>query len=248
MDIRAVAFDVNGTLVKILTEEGTEEIFRSAAHFLTYQGIDLHRDQVRDLYFQIMKEHLRASPEEYPEVDAVGIWRGIIEEHRTDFTRTMPPGKLRQMPLFLAEMARGISRHRLGLYPHVREVLDVLREHYPLAIVTDAQSTYARGELHKVGLLGYFGPIVVSGDHGYRKPDRRLFQSALDGMGVAAGNALYVGNDMYRDIFGAREAGMKTVRVDSDQGTKAYLDCAPDYTITDFRDLLKILGLAQDAG
>ena len=64
-------------------------------------------------------------------------------------------------------------------------------------------------------------------------------------MGVAAGNALYVGNDMYRDIYGAREAGMTTVMFDSDQGTKVYRDCAPDYTITDFRDLLKILDLPR---
>jgi putative hydrolase of the HAD superfamily len=110
-------------------------------------------------------------------------------------------------------------------------------------VVTDAQSAYARGELHKVGLLGYFGPVVVSGDHGYRKPDRRLFQFALDGMNVAAGNTLYVGNDMYRDIYGAREAGMTTVMFDSDQGTKAHPGCVPDHTITDFRDLLPILGL-----
>jgi putative hydrolase of the HAD superfamily len=241
MDIRAVAFDVNGTLIRIQTEDGDEQIFRSAAHFLTYQGIDLHRDQVRDLYFQIMKEQLRASPEEFPEFDAVGIWRSIIDGHMTDFTRALPAGKLRQMPLFLAEMSRGIARRRLSLYPFVCEVLDVLRGRYPLAVVTDAQSANALGELHKVGLLGYFDPVVVSGDHGYRKPDRRLFQFALDGMNVAAGNVLYVGNDMYRDIYGAREAGMKTVMFDSDQGTKAHLDCVPDYTITDFRDLLPIL-------
>ena len=49
MDIRAVAFDVNGTLVSIQTEDGAEEIFRAAAHFLTYQGIELRREQVRDL-------------------------------------------------------------------------------------------------------------------------------------------------------------------------------------------------------
>jgi putative hydrolase of the HAD superfamily len=243
MDIRAVAFDVNGTLVRIQTEEGMEQIFRSAAHFLTYQGIDLHRHQVRDLYFQILKEQQQASSEEYPEFDAVGIWRSIIEGHLTDFTRTLPDEKLEQMPLFLAEMSRGISRCRLRLYPHVREVLDVLRERYPLAVVTDAQSAYARGELHKVGVLEYFDPIIVSGDHGYRKPDRRLFQFALDGMGVAAEATLYVGNDMHRDIFGAREIGMKTVMFDSDQGTKAHLDCEPDHTITDFRDLLKILDL-----
>jgi len=243
MDIRAVAFDVNGTMVKILADDDEERIFRAAAHFLTYQGIDLHRHELREIYFHIMKEQLRASREKYPEFDVVGIWRGIIEDHGTDFTRALPAGKLKQMPLFLAEMCRGVSRRRLGLYPYVCEVLHVLRERYPLALVTDAQSTYARGELHKVGLLGYFDPIIVSGDHGYRKPDGRLFQLALDGMGVAAENALFVGNDMHRDIFGAREAGLTTVMFNSDQGAKAYRDCAPDYTITDFRDLLPILGL-----
>jgi len=244
MDIRAVVFDVNGTLVRILTDDGDEQVFRAAAHFLTYQGIELHRHELRDLYFQVMKEQLRASPERHPEFDAVGIWRSIIEDHATDFTRALPAGKLQQMPLFLAEMTRGVSRRRLSLYPHVREVLDVLRARCPLAIVTDAQSAYARSELHKVGLLGYFDPIIVSGDHGYRKPDRRLFQLALDGMGAAAENALYVGNDMHRDIFGAQEAGLTTVMFDSDQGDKIYRDCRADYTITDFRDLLPILGLA----
>jgi putative hydrolase of the HAD superfamily len=243
MDIRAVAFDVNGTLVRILTQDGMDQIFRSVAHFLTYQGIDLHRHQVRELYFGAMKEQQQASSEEHAEFDAVAIWRSIIQAHATEFTRGLPPGNLEQMPLFLAEMYRGISRCRLRLYPQVREVLDVLRERYPLAIVTDAQSAYARGELHKVGLLGYFDPIVVSGDHGYRKPDRRLFQFALDTMGVAAENALYVGNDMHRDIFGAQEVGMTTVKFESDQGADVHLDCVPDYTITEFRDLLKILDL-----
>jgi putative hydrolase of the HAD superfamily len=243
MDIRAVAFDVNGTLISILTDEGMDEIFRSAAHFLTYQGIELRRHQVRDLYFQIMKEQQQASSQEHPEFDAVAIWRSIIQANRTDFTSALPAAKLRQLPRFLAEMSRGISRHRLGLYPHVREVLDVLRDRYPLAVVTDAQRAHARGELHQVGLLRYFDPIIVSGDHGYRKPDRRLFQLALDGMSVAAEHTLYVGNDMYRDIFGAREAGLKTVMFDSDQGTKVHLDCVADYTITDFRDLLEILAL-----
>jgi putative hydrolase of the HAD superfamily len=48
---------------------------------------------------------------------------------------------------------------------------------------------------------------------------------------------------MHGDIFGAREVGMKTVMFDSDQGAKVHLDCVPDDTITDFRDLLKILEL-----
>ncbi len=243
MDIRAIAFDVNGTLVQILTEDHSSQIFRAAGHFLTYQGIDLRRHQVQELYFARMKEQQRASRQEHPEFDAVAIWQAIIDEHSSDFTRTLPAEKLAQMPLFLAEMTRGIARRRLRLFPHVRSVLGQLRRHYRLALVTDAQSAYARGELHKVGLLDYFDPIVVSGDHGYRKPDRRLFQLALDGLGVPAEQTLYIGNDMHRDVYGAQQAGMPTVMFDSDQGTKHYRDTVPDHTITDWRDLLKILDL-----
>jgi putative hydrolase of the HAD superfamily len=243
MDIRAIAFDVNGTLVEIWTEDDSEQVFRAAGHFLTYQGIDLRRGQVRELYFQAMKAQRKNSAQAHPEFDAVDIWQTIIEEHATDYTRQLPTEKRNQLPLFLAELTRGVSRRQLRLYPYVREVLGILRERFPLALVTDAQTAWARGELHQVGLLEYFDPIVVSGDLGYRKPDRRLFQQALDAMGVAAEHTLYVGNDMQRDIYGAREAGMKTVMFNSDQGKKDYLDCLPDFTITDHRELLGIVGV-----
>jgi putative hydrolase of the HAD superfamily len=243
MDIQAIAFDVNGTLIEIWTEEDAEQVFRAAGHFLTYQGIDLRRGEVKELYFQAMKAQRKSSAQLHPEFDAVGIWRTIVDEYATDYTRALPAEKRSQLPLFLAELTRGVSRRRLRLYPFVREVLDILRARFPLALVTDAQSAWARGELHQVGLLDYFDPIVVSGDLGYRKPDKRLFQQALDAMGVAAEHTLYVGNDMQRDIYGAREAGMKTVMFNSDQGRKSYLDCLPDFTITDHRELLGILGL-----
>jgi putative hydrolase of the HAD superfamily len=174
--------------------------------------------------------------------DAIGIWRRIIDENQTDFTRALPTAKLEQMPLFLAEMSR-------GNFPATARPVPVrpggsrwapqeisARSHHRRAVRLPV------GELHRVGLLSYFDPIIVSGDHGYRKPDRRLFQLALDGMKVAPQHAMYVGNDMHRDIFGAREAGLTTVMVGSDQGKKAYQDCVPDYTITDLRELLTILG------
>ena len=140
VDIRAIAFDVNGTLIEIRTDDHTEKIFRAAAHFLTYQGIDLRRYQVRDRYFEIMKEQQRTSAETHPEFDAVGIWRQIIEENRSDYTNSLAPEKLEQLPLFLAEMYRGISRRKLKLYPFVSEMLDALRGQIPMGLVTDAQS------------------------------------------------------------------------------------------------------------
>jgi putative hydrolase of the HAD superfamily len=244
-DIQAIAFDVNGTLVDILTDDHDDAMFRAAGHLLSYSGVDLRRHEVRDLYHAHMDEQRAASPEEHPEYDAVAIWARIVDEHATAFTRALPAAKREWLPMFLAETFRGISRHRLRLYPFVREVLDALKVAFPLALVTDAQSAWARGELHHVGLEGYFDPVVVSGDHGFRKPDRRLFECALDGLGVAAHRTLYVGNDMHRDIYGAREAGMRTVMFASGQGEKSYRDTVPDHIIGDHRELLAIVGLPE---
>jgi putative hydrolase of the HAD superfamily len=245
MIIKALAFDVNGTLIDILTDESMEEIYRSLRHFLTYQGIDIPRTDLRDLYFRLMKAQIHASPEAYPEYDAVDIWRTILTENGSDYTRALPAATLAEMPLFLAQSYRAISRKRLQLYPYVRETLEALRAQFPMAIVTDAQSAYARAELHHVGLTDYFHPIIVSGDYGYRKPDPRLFQKALEGMGVAPEETLYIGNDMYRDVYGAQQVGMQTLLFNSPQGDKTHNDVSPDFTIFDYRELLAIVGTAS---
>src|ERR1700730_4139480 len=204
MDIQALLFDVNGTLIDIETDERMEEAYRAIAHFLTYQDITLHRGEVLDLYFQVMKEQFAASTERWPEFDVVAIWREILRRNAGSYTRSLPREELEQMPLFIAEMQRGISRKRLCAYPNVQEMLTNLRKHYPLAIVSDAQSAYAVPELRAAGLAEYFDPIVISGDYGYRKPDPRLFQKALDVLQVQPHQAIFVGNDRFREIFAAR--------------------------------------------
>ncbi len=245
MDIRAIIFDINGTLIDINTDESMEEIYRATGHFLTYQGISLRRFEVRALYYQIMDEQRRSSKETWPEFDAVAIWRTIIERHASDYTRSLPQEKLAQLALSLAEIYRGASRRRLRLYPDVMEVLAQLRQQYRLAAVTDAQSAYAAPELHAVNLSGYFDPLIVSGDYGYRKPDARLFQKALDALNLTARQVIYVGNDMYRDVFGAQQLGIKTVFFSSNQGEKEKAGVYADYVIYNFAELPQAIGYLE---
>lgn len=237
MDIRALLFDVNGTLIDIETDEGLEEIYRAIGHFLTYQGILLHRWEVRDLYFQIMQQQREQSTEAFAEWDAVEVWREFLQKKASNYTRSLPSKKLEQLPLFLAELHRGIARKRLRLYPQVQETLNRLRFSYSMAVVSDAQSAYAVPELHAVGLLNYFNSVIVSGDYGYRKPDPRLFQKALDALQVRPEQALYLGNDLYHDIFGAQQVGMKAIFVSYNQDNPSYQAISPDYTIYRFADL-----------
>lgn len=237
MDIRALLFDVNGTLIDIETDEGLEEIYRAIAHFLMYQGISLHRWEVRNLYFQLMQQQREGSAETFAEWDAVEVWREFLHTQASDYTRSLPSEKREQLPLFLAELHRAISRKRLRLYPQVQETLDQLRPHYRMAVVSDAQSVFAVPELRAVGLAHYFNPIIVSGDYGYRKPDSRLFQKALDALQVRPEQALFLGNDLYHDIFGAQQAGIKAIFVSYNQSDTTYQNISPDYTISRFAEL-----------
>jgi putative hydrolase of the HAD superfamily len=241
MDIRALLFDVNGTLIDIETDERMEEAYRAIAHFLTYQGVSLHRGQVCDLYFQTMKEQFEASQEKYPEFDVVAVWREIVARNASDYTRSLPPQKLQEMPRLIAEMQRGISRKRIAAFPQVEEVLRQLTGRYRLAVVSDAQSAYALPELRAVGLHEYFDAIIISGDYGYRKPDARLFQAALDRLKVAPDQAMFVGNDRYRDVFGAQQLGMKTVWLCNHRVGSRPNDAEPDYIIYQFGELLRAL-------
>ena len=54
----------------------------------------------------------------------------------------------------------------------------------------------------------------------------------------AAGEVIYVGNDMYRDIYGASQLGIKTIFVDSNQGAKSHENVTPDYFAHRFEDTL----------
>jgi putative hydrolase of the HAD superfamily len=237
MEIRALLFDVNGTLIDIETDEWMEECYRAVSHFLTYQGIGLRRGEVRDLYFQIMKEQFAASTEKYPEFDVVAVWREVLLRHATECSRSLDPAKVQQMPLFLAELQRGISRKRLVAFPQTHEILAQLKTRYRLAVVSDAQSAYGVPELRAVGLAEYFAPIIISGDYGYRKPDARLFQAALTELQVRPEQAIFVGNDRFRDVLGARQVGMKTILFCPQGNSGGSPETEPDYILYQYADL-----------
>lgn len=237
MIVRGIICDINGTLVDINTDEGNEQIYRSISHLLKYYGIRTSRGDVREGYYQILKDQRRARGEEFPEYDAVAVWRDFVVSRLQRSGASLPKNKLAQLPHFLAELYRGISLNRLELYPDVREVLDELRPRYRLAALSDAQSAWAVPEMRQVGIEDYFYPIVVSGDLGYRKPDPRIFDLTLKRMHLPASEVVFVGNDMYRDIYGARQAGMRTVFFATGQGQQRMDGVEAHYNIYRFGEL-----------
>jgi putative hydrolase of the HAD superfamily len=181
-----------------------------------------------------MKQQKEERGEEYPEIDVKAIWNKFL---RREGIKVSPTRK--KLATILVHLYRAISRKRLHLYPDVNVVLDELLPTYRMAIVSDAQPCWALPEMKAVGLNGYFEPIIISATYGFRKPDSRLFEKALDTMKLISAEVICVGNDMYRDIYGASQLGIKTIFVDSNQGAKTYEDVTPDYVAPRFEDVLR---------
>jgi putative hydrolase of the HAD superfamily len=97
-----------------------------------------------------------------------------------------------------------------------------------------------------MGLLGYFDPIIVSGDYGFRKPDVRLFEAALNRMKLNCSEVLFVGNDLYRDVHGPQKLGIKTVLFKSGESKPDKEHAAPDYIIYRFPELLNAMRYFED--
>lgn len=86
-----------------------------------------------------------------------------------------------------------------------------------LGIVSDTgfrPGRVLRRHLDEAGILDCFQPqgLAFSDEVGVPKPDPRIFQAALNGLGVAAEEAVHVGDLKFTDVAGARGVGMRVIR------------------------------------
>ncbi len=106
--------------------------------------------------------------------------------------------------------AEARRRHHFA-YEESAGVLRALQGKKPLGVITNGPGDGQREKLDVTGLTGYFDAIVPSGDVGAGKPLPEIFQYALSALGVTAGRAVHVGDNLVTDIGGANGAGMFSV-------------------------------------
>ncbi len=91
--------------------------------------------------------------------------------------------------------------------------------------------------LKRLGILGFFRYLYISGQVGTEKPHRDIFDMALNGAGVEPRQALHVGDSLNSDINGARAVGLIPVMIDR-MNLHPRIDCI---RLTDLRQLLYLL-------
>jgi putative hydrolase of the HAD superfamily len=106
-----------------------------------------------------------------------------------------------------------------------RPVLARLGQRYRLGIVSNFYGNLATvcDNLH---IQPLFGVIVDSTRVGFSKPDRRIFQRAVDELGLPPAAAVFVGDSVARDMEGARAIGMGHIWL-AGEGQDASRRCCP---------------------
>ena len=106
-----------------------------------------------------------------------------------------------------------------------------------VGVISDVDTAEGLRILETFGVRETFDSITTSEMVGRTKPDRRMFETALDAANVTANEAVMVGDRYDHDIAGSSAVGMTAVAYGAEDGPET------DYEIDDLRELLSILGV-----
>ena len=232
--LRAVLFDIYGTLIDIKTNEHRDDTFEALSRFLEYRRVFIPGRELKELYFDHINQQIARSREQHPEVDVARAFGHVLRERG----RTSD----RYLSMVITQLYRSLCCERMQLYDDTFWTLNEFRKKYRLGIVTDAQRLFCKPELRTLRLENFFDALAISSDYGFRKPDPRLFHIALAVLDVPAAEAAYIGNKYETDVVGAKQAGLAATGLirQTEEEKRSYGDAhTPDFVAEDLRGALQ---------
>ena len=86
---------------------------------------------------------------------------------------------------------------------------------YKTGLITNGFHCPQYAKIDMLGLKDCFDEIIVTGDYGIHKPKKEIFDIMREKFGFSPEEMIYVGDNPVNDIKGARDAGWKTVWMNS---------------------------------
>lgn len=264
--LKAVIFDLDDTL--LWDDRSVNEALTAACDYASEKhGIDSSKLE------QLIREK---APEIYASFDTIdyvkdigigyfeGLWGDFnCEGEQQEKVRLMAPkyrfkvwdSGLRECGIEddafaneLAEKFRAERKSRIYLYEETREVLDALKGKYKLILLTNGSPDLQRTKLSlSPELEPYLDDIIISGAFGSGKPNPAIFEYVLEKNALTKEEAIMVGDNLFTDILGANNTGIKSVWINHHK-TQAK-EVIPTYEITRLQDVLPIIReLSESSG
>ncbi len=198
--LRGVLFDLDDTLFD--HQHGARAALQCvhAAHapFLATPFEEFeraHAEQLEALHLQVL-------------AGTIDIDAARIERFRRLFLQTGDAGEAAATAAALyRESYIGVRQAVAGAH----ELLAALRQRVRIAVVSNNLLAEQQQKMAQCGLAPLVDALVVSEDVGFTKPDRRIFQVALDRLALAPHDVVMVGDSWPADVIGAKQAGIAAV-------------------------------------
>jgi putative hydrolase of the HAD superfamily len=226
-DIRAVVFDWGGTLSRF-AEVDLEDMWTLAArhfdpsrtdeirkHLLAVENATFARTQT-DCRSATLRQILEQASDEL----GLDVTEAVLEEAGTHYLDSWTPHIVHddatKAVLHELKHERG---HRTALLSNT---------HWP--------RTFHEHFLERDGLADLLDARLYTSELTHMKPHPSVFEAALDAIGVDdPATAVFVGDRLHDDVFGAQQAGLRAVWIRNDFVPR--FDVEPDAIIDELREL-----------
>jgi len=126
---------------------------------------------------------------------------------------------------------------KTNLFRGAREVLEYLGSKYDLHLISNGFQESTEIKIAGSGIGGYFKNIVISEVIGINKPDKAIFQHALDLAGATKEESIMIGDSIEADVRGALNFGIDAIYFNPHYAIK------PDNVLVQIHHLEELMGL-----
>jgi len=174
----------------------------------------------RGLAADVLFDAVKASGQWFwsdPERHRVG--RLDLRSARTEVVRLA----LKNLGLECGELASiiGDSYHdrreaSLEIFPDALETVEWFRAHgCRLALLTNGNGRPQRRKIEKFGLGAFFDSILIEGEVGFGKPDRRIYEMALERLAVRPADVWMAGDNLEWDVAQPQKLGIFSIWINA---------------------------------
>ncbi|MCJ8210730.1 YjjG family noncanonical pyrimidine nucleotidase [Mucilaginibacter sp. RS28] len=100
---------------------------------------------------------------------------------------------------------------KMNLFPEAHETLQYLQQKYTMHIISNGFKEATGMKVSNTGLTAYFDNVIISEVVGVNKPDKAIFEHALELAGAVKEESVMIGDSLEADVRGALNFGMDAI-------------------------------------
>lgn len=210
--IEAVLFDAGQTLVHVHPSVGAVYADVASAH-----GVTASADALESAFRRLWHSRRAAFPDDLGHASSEALerawWHAMVKDV-FDAAGAWEALEGRFDDFFEDVYQRFAEAEPWRIFDDVIPCLDALAARGVRRAVVSNWDRRLPRLLERLGLKERFDAVLTSAEVGRRKPHPRIFEHALERLGLSPDRVIYVGDSYDEDVVGARRAGITPLLID----------------------------------